>query len=53
MTELRCGEPLERDGGIMLYFADPDESDWDILKRFSVSGEHMKDMGEGRKMILI
>ena len=53
VTELRCGEPLERDGGIMLYFADPDESDWDILKRFRVSGDHMKDMGEGRRMILI
>lgn len=53
ISDLNTSDAPERDGGILLYFADTGETDWDILKKFRLRENQMKDMGEGRRMLMI
>ncbi len=53
ISDINLGESIEKDSGILLYFADDHETDWDILRRFHTDPAHMRDMGEGRKMMIL
>ncbi len=54
-------EPLARDGGITIYFADGGESAWDIAKRYATTPETVKkfnpDIGDatipGQKVLIL
>ena len=46
------GDPYDSEGGIILYFADDGESDWDIMQKFKVRKDRVLDMDDDRKMII-
>ncbi len=52
ITDLVLGEPYDSEGGIILYFADDGESDWDIMQKFKVRKDRVLDMDDDRKMII-
>lgn len=53
IEQITPGEVLSREDGILLYFADEYETDWDILSHFHIDPKNMRDMGNGRKMMIL